>query len=85
MAFAQHMGTRGFTQRDVAREIMRGYGKLESRNIIENMKRDNKLSWIKEAGLVSIFAILTSQLRNKPKKDGTKLVVSGIHYTRQNC
>ena len=50
MAFAQHMGTRGFTQRDVAREIMRGYGKLESRNIIENMKRDNKLSWIKEAG-----------------------------------
>ena len=45
------MGTKGFTQRDVAREIMRGYGKLESRNIIENMKRDNKLSWIKVSSL----------------------------------
>ena len=48
------MGTKGFTQRDVAREIMRGYGKLESRNIIENMKRDNKLSWIKVSSLGNI-------------------------------
>jgi len=47
-AYAQHMGDRGFTQRDISSEIMRGYGRLEPRNIVRNMLEKHKL--IKKAG-----------------------------------
>ena len=47
-AYAQHMGDNGFTQRDISTEIMRGYGRLEPRNIVRNMLEKHKL--IKKSG-----------------------------------
>ena len=48
VAYAKHVGKSGFTQKDISNDIMRSYGRLESRNIVKRC--NDKLRLIERAG-----------------------------------
>ena len=40
-SYIEHMGDRGFTQRDLHTDLFRGYGRLEPRNVVRNCTQYN--------------------------------------------